>query len=1219
MTMPHIPTALDAFRHAEISEPPPPVPVSQTETASYEPEQGEEDLAKAQHEAELAAYREQNSGIITAGAQGVRGVLDALLAPGALVGAGLEAAGEAWNSDTLKEIGRDYGEASSGKSAMSALSAAFGLVSGDGADVAQQNWEETGQALDKQQEARPMLTTISRIAGTAAFGIGLGAGASATSRVGSTILANAAEGAAGGAQGAYERSEPLRDVLSSAAIGGVLGGAITGAAEGIGAAARYATRKAPNLAEAIGDKLQGFANKSAVDAVIGQNKKLWNKVLEGGPERVERLAGNINAAEVLGKGDEGMLAGLNAAKARSGDSLGKIASSIDESGVKASGDDIINAFKSHIDELRGSSSGSTQKLAGAVEDEVAPFIKKLTIPDTPERAALDAVGLENADYLRDGMRDLRVFRETYAGKTAEQATEIASKLPNPVKVTLEPDEGGGLRAILTDGRHRMAAAKEAGAAAINAEVRTFDAAGNEVSRVVRPVSIEPAGPRLRDPTFSELWDFRKDLSFAKRQAFKSQSPAAEQVSRIYGTVSKELEKAADSASPGLSKLWKQASGEYSDYSLLVDGLEDQIVRKASNRFVSPSDYATSIGSGLATLIMSSNPIAAVGAAIGTGIAHKAAREGGRAAISMLTSRLARFSTRIPKVAGPEMQEVLQTLAKGKRFAESVAESAGDNPTIRQQATELANHAVAEHAAAKAGTMDLGTWATKTPSPLQKVIYRGPLLSRISDDLSRAAQETAEMRPPMPAALDLGKIAKLARDADGPAAIGSVQSAASQIAAEAPPAATGDAIGVVLRRLSGELETADVADAMAKAHDAARVIVELGETASDEASRNFAQRAAISLQDTLGGEAFGGAGRQYQALVQGPHNALEQLSDPKAVRELLRSTQATGELPRTILDAQQRVAAAYDAAFKLAGMPRPADLGANFKRIHGMFEAAERAVTLDGKPVSALFNAAKRAGVYGAAEAHGPDVSETTVSDAIDEKLDKIAPAIRDAAGVGKRKFRPENLSVPATGGAVKAMNHEDPQALYERRMKQLGGFVADPTSIPGGVYAQIGADMTGKMAQLLNDMPKPEQSLLGSVGSQLSRSDLELANAMWEATAEPLSVFDDFARGLIDYSKVSYAWKQYPGLQQAAQAGVLDLLMQDMSPKELDKVPSGVISQLDNLLGFGGKLSTTLDHGFSSRMTQMFQPEPNKPGPGGMLDTPKSNPTFTERLSGAAS
>src|SRR6185295_15974594 len=443
--------------------------------------------------------------------------------------------------------------------------------------------------------------------------------------------------------------------------------------------------------------------------------------------------------------------------------------------------------------------------------------------------------------------------------------------------------------------------------------------------------------------------------------------------------------------------------------------------KASNRFVSPSDYATSIGSGLATLIMSSNPLAAVGAALGTAVVHKAAREGGRAAMSMLATKLARFSTRIPKVAGPEMQEVLQTLAKGKRFAESVAESAGDNPTVRQQATELANHAVAESAAGKAGTMDLSTWATKPPTPLQKVIYRGPLLSRISDDLSRAAQETAEMRPPMPQALDVGKIAKLARDADGPAAIGSVQSIASQVAAEAPPTATGDTIGVALRKLSGELETADVADAMAKAHDAARVIVELGETAGDEASRNFAQRAAISLQDTLGGEAFGGAGRQYQALVQGPHGALEQLSDPKAIRELLRSTTATGELPRTILEAQQRVAAAYDAAYKLAGMGRPATLGADFKRLHGMFEAAERAVTLDGKPMSALFNAAKRAGVYGAAEAHGADVSETTVSDAIDEKLDRIAPVIKDAAGIGKRGYRPENLSVPATGGAVKAM------------------------------------------------------------------------------------------------------------------------------------------------------------------------------------------------------
>jgi hypothetical protein len=1076
---------------------------------------GEADLAKAQREAELAAYREQNSGIITAGTQGVRGILDALLAPGALVGAGLEAAGEAWDSDTLKEIGRDYGEASSGKSAMSALSAAFGLVSGDGATVAQQNWDETGQAIDKQQEARPMLSTISRIAGTAAFGLGLGAGASATSRVGSTILANAAEGAAGGAQGAYERSEPLRDVLSSAALGGVLGGAITGAAEGVGAAARYAVKKAPNLAEAIGDNLTKFADTSAVKSVIDRDAGAWKTLMRGGEERISRVADRIRAADVLGKGDEGMLEGIQKASSEAAGDLEKLAT--------------------HLDSL----------------PEVSPNISKMEADIAEQISGLQDTGSRSAQM-------------------------IARRL----KGELDPL------------REKLA-------------LQGVDSLGN------------PMTMGYRDPKFGELLNFKRGLG--NSIDWNSTAPLDIQMQKMWRTVSDGLSDAADAAGPGVKKMWREANEASSDFMTLEKALKNQITNRMKNRAFSPSDYGTSIGAGLATLVHTANPLAAAAASLGTAVVHKAAREGGRAAMSMLATKLARFSTRIPKVAGPEMQEVLQTLAKGKRFAESVAESAGDNPTVRQQATELANHAVAESAAGKAGTMDLSTWATKPPTPLQKVIYRGPLLSRISDDLSRAAQETAEMRPPMPQSLDVGKIAKLARDADGPAAIGSVQSIASQVAAEAPPTPTGSTIGVALRRLSGELETADVADAMAKAHDAARVIVELGETAGDEASRNFAQRAAISLQDTLGGEAFGGAGRQYQALVQGPHGALEQLSDPKAIRELLRSTTATGELPRTILEAQQRVAAAYDAAYKLAGMGRPATLGADFKRLHGMFEAAERAVTLDGKPMSALFNAAKRAGVYGAAEAHGADVSETTVSDAIDEKLDRIAPVIKDAAGIGKRGYRPENLSVPATGGAVKAMNQEDPQALYERRMKQLGGFVADPTTIPGGMYAQIGADMTGKMTQLLNDMPKPEQSLLGSVGSQLSRSDLQLANAMWEATAEPLSVFDDFARGLIDYSKVSYAWKQYPGLQQAAQAGVLDLLTQEMSQKDLDKVPSGVITQLDNLLGFGGKLSTTIDHGFAGRMTQMFQPEPNKPGPGGMLDTPKSKPTFTERLSGAAS
>lgn len=77
------------------------------------------------------------------------------------------------------------------------------------------------------------------------------------------------------------------------------------------------------------------------------------------------------------------------------------------------------------------------------------------------------------DYLRTGMRDLGSHRAAYAGKTAAQVERIAAgKVKtdqgwrfNPIKV--EVYKG---RFILTDGRHRLTAAREAGARRILADV-----------------------------------------------------------------------------------------------------------------------------------------------------------------------------------------------------------------------------------------------------------------------------------------------------------------------------------------------------------------------------------------------------------------------------------------------------------------------------------------------------------------------------------------------------------------------------------------------------------------------------------------------------------------------------------------------------------------------------------------------------------------------------
>lgn len=82
-------------------------------------------------------------------------------------------------------------------------------------------------------------------------------------------------------------------------------------------------------------------------------------------------------------------------------------------------------------------------------------------------------GISHAEYLREGFRpgSLAYWRAVYAGKTPAQAQRIAASLKEPVKI------GVGSIVEVEDGRHRMTAAKEAGATSIRARVRVYGTRG----------------------------------------------------------------------------------------------------------------------------------------------------------------------------------------------------------------------------------------------------------------------------------------------------------------------------------------------------------------------------------------------------------------------------------------------------------------------------------------------------------------------------------------------------------------------------------------------------------------------------------------------------------------------------------------------------------------------------------------------------------------------
>jgi len=114
------------------------------------------------------------------------------------------------------------------------------------------------------------------------------------------------------------------------------------------------------------------------------------------------------------------------------------------------------------------------------------------------------------------MRDLEQHRGAYSGaSSADEATEIAmgeapakntGKYFEPIEVRVEPGEPP----ILADGRHRVTAAKEAGATDVIANVRHYDVEGNLIreERATLPIGeltpAESAGRMPSAPRYSEI-------------------------------------------------------------------------------------------------------------------------------------------------------------------------------------------------------------------------------------------------------------------------------------------------------------------------------------------------------------------------------------------------------------------------------------------------------------------------------------------------------------------------------------------------------------------------------------------------------------------------------------------------------------------------------------------------------------------------------------------
>lgn len=596
-----------------------------------------------------------------------------------------------------------------------------------------------------------------------------------------------------------------------------------------------------------------------------------------------------------------------------------------------------------------------------------------------------------------------------------------------------------------------------------------------------------------------------------------------------------------------------------------------------------------------------------------------------------------------QAGGREAHGVLSDLEKLRKTTDDAVKNVPNfaSDEVRQATIKEAQENAVQDLAKKAGSFDPKSVLEKTPNSWQKILHRPEILdeasSQLSDDVARATQ----LRPASTGALDPARLGKLLKDADGPEALGSLQRTLNEGITDVPKTPGGDQLGVAMRKAVDGLQKADLPAAMAKGHELVQTLREVAENAPDELTKGWAGRQAANISENLGSEPWGKAGSLYKRLTPEASQPFEALVDKDMLRTALRDTEIRGRLPGITKQYANSLADAYDAKRALTGEAAPKGIAQSLKNIESRFAKAEEAVTLDGGPINRVFDHFKNKASGKVADLLGTGAGYALggapgayfghiVSKAIEPVIKSLAPIVTRGAVSAAKAAAPAIPSLLKASVPIARLSVEDQQKQYERRMDQLTDHVVNPNpdqleeatrGIPNlttGQGAVLGQDYNEKVSNLLNDMPRPAPSIKGKAWETLSSDDLRKANAMWEATMKPMSIFSDFRRGNVDYDKVQYAWKQYPGLKVAAQAGVIDLLQTQIKDKERAKIPDSTLTQLDYLFGFNGALQSSLNRDFASRMSAIGQQEAEKKQspPGGQLNLPTAKPTFTQRMMG---
>lgn len=591
----------------------------------------------------------------------------------------------------------------------------------------------------------------------------------------------------------------------------------------------------------------------------------------------------------------------------------------------------------------------------------------------------------------------------------------------------------------------------------------------------------------------------------------------------------------------------------------------------------------------------------------------------------------------------EVQKISAWIRGAAKDAKAAIKRAGVNPETRMESARIAAREAADRAIAKAGDFDVARWADKAPNAVQKVGYRGPLLERISTDLSGDFGRLKQMRPGLDFEIDPNRLRRLTRGIDETAAIGMAQRRVQSALEQIPNTGSAPILQDMLDTVRREMATGGAVETMTTAHRAAGLLSEFADNAGDEVASNFARRTARDLMGEISSERWGKAGALYRELAPTETSRAAALAEASTMRDFLRAVDGKGRLGRVLDEEALQIERAFRARQKLTGEASNTAFRAEIKTMGKRARMAEEAMTIDGGPASTVLEYLQNnaEGIL-VGQAAGALVGHAIgglpgaaigymVANKIRPRISSVVPHLRPVVkGVARGAPKVGRFAVEsARKAAPRYLSPAEERETYDRRVALLSEVAVNPEAsgalrgglealpeIPGQAQNDVLRDSGRLMLQLLRDMPKPTRSLMGRAESSMSREDVRRANAMWEATFDPLSIFDDFASGLVDYTKVEYTWKQYPGLKQAAQAGMLDVLQMQLSDDEISGIPHAMLTQIDNLLGFDGRLQPSVAPDFSTRVSAMAQQAeaqeaaPRPPGPLKIPDTA----TYTQRV-----